>query len=132
MTIEQKLTELIMLRYGAISVFSKSMNMPNSTIVSILKRGVRNSSIDNVIKICKGLNISVDEIAEGKIVYLDKEGENKKPDIITYINEIKEAALTSGLTYEAVPLTEAEAMTLLDGIETALGIIQRNRARQRK
>ena len=68
MAIEEKLKEFILTRYTSISEFSRSIEMPNSTLESIFKRGIGNSSVTNVIKICKALKISVDALADGEIV----------------------------------------------------------------
>ena len=70
MTNEEKLREMILRRYGSIREFSSRIDIPNSTVESILKRGVQNSSVSNVIKVCKGLNISVEAIAEGRIEHV--------------------------------------------------------------
>ena len=67
MTIEERLKELILLRYDSVREFGKIVDIPNSTLRSIFQRGVDNASISNIIKICKELKISVDELAEGRI-----------------------------------------------------------------
>ena len=58
MTIEEKLKELILNRYHSIREFTIQHDIPYTTMVSIFKRGVDNSSLTNIIKICKALNIS--------------------------------------------------------------------------
>ena len=68
MTIEEKLKDLILARYKSIREFTQVTDMPYSTVTSIFKRGVENSSVTNIIRICKELGISVDELAEGNIV----------------------------------------------------------------
>ncbi|MGD6872980.1 helix-turn-helix domain-containing protein [Sutcliffiella horikoshii] len=48
--------------------FAESINLPPTTLRSMLDRGIGNASVDNVIKVCKGLNISTDileQMAEG-------------------------------------------------------------------
>ena len=67
MSIEDKLKELILKRYHSVREFSIAHDIPYTTIHSILKRGVGNSSVTNVIKICKALNISADALADGEI-----------------------------------------------------------------
>lgn len=42
--------------------FAASIDMPYTTLRSMLERGIGNASIDNVIKVCKGLNITTDEL----------------------------------------------------------------------
>lgn len=68
MTIEQELKALIVERYGSAKNFALEINMPNSTLDNIFRRGVLNSSVTNIIKICNALEISADELADGKIV----------------------------------------------------------------
>jgi len=70
MTTEEKLREIILNRYHSIREFSSRIGVPNSTVESILKRGVANSSVSNVIKLCKGLNLDVEALAEGRIEYV--------------------------------------------------------------
>lgn len=62
MTREDYLKEKIKER-GTQREFAAKIGMPPSTLFSIL-RNVGGASIDNIIKICKGLNISPDELAE--------------------------------------------------------------------
>lgn len=68
LTVEETLKSLVLSSYGSIREFSIAINMPYSTLDSIFKRGVENASIGNIIKICTALHISVDELAEKKIV----------------------------------------------------------------
>lgn len=67
MIIEQKLKELILERYQSVREFTIQHDIPYTTLDSIFRRGVGNSSVNNVIKICKALGISADALAEGKI-----------------------------------------------------------------
>ena len=62
MTREDYLKEKIK-EQGTQREFAAKIVMPPSTLFSIL-RNVGGASIDNIIKICKGLNIKPDELAE--------------------------------------------------------------------
>lgn len=62
MTREDYLKEKIK-EQGTQREFAAKVGMPPSTLFSIL-RNVGGASIDNIIKICKGLNIKPDELAE--------------------------------------------------------------------
>jgi hypothetical protein len=62
MTREDYLKEKIK-EQGTQREFAAKIGMPPSTLFSIL-RNVGGASIDNIIKICKGLNIRPDELAE--------------------------------------------------------------------
>jgi DNA-binding Xre family transcriptional regulator len=68
MTVEEKLKNLILARYNSVREFAHVAEIPNTTLASIFQRGVNNSSVGNIIKICKVLNLSVDALADGEIV----------------------------------------------------------------
>lgn len=44
--------------------FAEKIDMPYSTLNSILQRGINNTGVSNAIKICKGLGITVEELEE--------------------------------------------------------------------
>lgn len=67
--VEEKIKELIISRYGTVKGFAKKINVPYTTIDTILKRGLLNSNVLNVIKMCNELGINVDELANGKVVF---------------------------------------------------------------
>lgn len=63
---------------GTLMDFSKKVDMPYNTLRSILIRGVGNSSVNNVMKICGELGITIDELNK-----LANEESYKKTEIIT-------------------------------------------------
>lgn len=60
---EEFIKQLIISKYGTIKNFSEFVNVPYTTIRSILERGIGKAGIDNVIKICKGLGISPEQLS---------------------------------------------------------------------
>lgn len=64
---ELKLKEMIIDRYGSLKKFCEIIDMPWTTLDSILKRGVANSNITNVMKITKELKIDTESLASGII-----------------------------------------------------------------
>lgn len=44
--------------------FSEKAAIPNTTLHSMLERGIGNASVDNVIKVCKTLGITVEQLEE--------------------------------------------------------------------
>lgn len=44
--------------------FAEKIGMPPTTLSSMLTRGIGNASVDNVIKVCKGLGITTDQLEE--------------------------------------------------------------------
>lgn len=69
MTIEDKLKKVIQLRFGSIRKFSKACGIPTSTLSTIFKRGLLNTTTDKLIDICDTLEISTDDLVRGRIVY---------------------------------------------------------------
>lgn len=64
---ELKLKEIIIQNYGSLKKFCEKIDMPWTTLDSILKRGVSNSNISNVMKITKELDIDTESLAYGII-----------------------------------------------------------------
>lgn len=47
-----------------LKAFSEKAGIPYTTLRSMLERGIGNASVDNVIKICKALGITIEELDE--------------------------------------------------------------------
>lgn len=65
---ESKIREMIIEQYGSLKKFCDLIQMPWTTLDSILKRGFANSNITNVMKITKELGIDTEQLALGEIV----------------------------------------------------------------
>lgn len=72
MPIEQELKDYILGKYKSVRAFSEATGIPYSTIDSILKRGIGGSSVSNVIKICRALEIDADALGEGELKFRDE------------------------------------------------------------
>lgn len=88
----------------SLKAFSEKAGIPYTTLRSMLERGIGNASVDNVIKICKALEITIEELEE----IADKNGEKK-----TKLN-------TMAAHLEGVELTEEEEKQLNDYIQFLL------------
>lgn len=71
--VENELKELILDRYGNLSEFCKKIDLPWTTLDSILKREVDKANIRNILKITSELGIDVERLASGEIVYKEDE-----------------------------------------------------------
>lgn len=126
MTTEENLKELIISRYGTMREFATQINMSQSTLATILTRGVHNASIGNILKICKALRISADELANDNIVSTDTEFKRfVSPEITEMLSYMRSERVP--MTIRGRPLTDAEWNLLLDGLEIIIGIIERRR-----
>lgn len=78
MTREEYLRAKIYSRYRSINSFAQAVNLPYSTVASII-RNVGGGSLENLKKICAGLDITLDDLAMPEVsehknsYYLDKE-----------------------------------------------------------
>ena len=72
MTIEEKLKNYILSKHNSVREFTIQADIPYTTLASVFNRGIGNSSVNTVIKICRALNISADELADGNIIPYNK------------------------------------------------------------
>jgi hypothetical protein len=67
--IENKIKQIIIEKYGSVKRFSDKIEVPYTTIDTILKRGLKNSNVLNVLKMCNELNLDINELANNIIVF---------------------------------------------------------------
>ena len=79
-TIEERLKHLILARYKSVLAFSEAAGLPHQTVVSILKRGLVNSGLGNIFKICSCLGISADGLGAGEIIFYENSAEVITPE----------------------------------------------------
>ena len=126
MTIEDKLKNLIKSRYGSVREFTIMADMPYSTVATIFSRGVENSSVNNIIKICKELNISADALADGKIVPVNTE-DKEITEFREIINELKYKVMSCDeLTLDGVPVNEFNRDGIVQALEIVIEIVKRH------
>ena len=128
MTTEEKLKDLILKRYNSMREFSISIDIPNSTLDSIFRRGINNSSVANVIKICKALNISVDALADGEIVSIKNNPSpiNERFEIKDILEDTADRLIHSGeITLDGKPIGKAGIESILDAIDVGVEIARK-------
>lgn len=130
MSIEEKLKGLILTRYRSLREFTTTIDMPYQTMDSILKRGVDKASISNIIRICKALDISADELANGHIV---PNGLRHTALEMTEIIDVLEFVRTnmldrSGLTIDGIPADEDDMKLLSDGLTITMELLKKRKA----
>ncbi len=100
---EKELRELIERRYGSVRQFSIEIDMPASTINSILKRGIANSNVENVLKICSALGIRP-EIFSSLIENTD----DKYKEIVSIYKKLDQTRQEKVLNFASDQLAEQE------------------------
>lgn len=68
--IEDELKRRIKEKYGSIKNFSNEIELPYTTLDSILKRGIMNASASNILKITNKLGISLYE-KDGELAFYE-------------------------------------------------------------
>ena len=138
MTTEEKLKDLILSRYKSIREFTMMIDIPYTTIDSIFRRGVDNSSVSNVIKICKALRISADALADGKIVpvamkQLPVETAEDPTDIDDILADTKARLIHfEDLTLDGQPVNDETVIAITQGIEISLELAKRHNKNHNK
>lgn len=79
---EARIKEMIIDKYGSLKKFCEIIDMPWTTLDSILKRGISNSNITNVIKITKELKIDTESLASGIITDALKKPDSRQSDLL--------------------------------------------------
>lgn len=132
MTIEEKLKDFILARYGTLKDFTPHTGLSYSTVDTILRRGLKKASISNVISICRALGLSADELANGRIVPIGGRI-TQQTQIEEILNFAKSNIGTNEkFTLDGEPLSANELEKLIDGMEIVIELIRRNRGRENK
>ena len=125
MTIEEELKKLIIDRYGTLKNFVDHTSLKYSTVDSILKRGILNSNVQNIIDICNTLSISVDELAHGRITPSSSIEMTTPGREFTHIK----AYYSMFSEFDGKKLTDEELEFLSDGTDLLLEQIRKKRAK---
>lgn len=131
MTIENKLKNYIMTRYSSLREFTIESDIPYSTVNAILKRGIANSSLSNVSKICKALNISLDELEHNRIVPLYKPDNSEESIELNNIVQFYKFKIqkSENIYLDDRVLTDNEKFFIMDSLEIMLEQIRKRRER---
>lgn len=132
MSIEEKLKDLILSRYHSILDFANYADLPYTTLYSMFKRGIDNSSVSNVIKVCKALDISMDALANGDIAPSQRKTvvNNKtifsNTEVTDLVEDMKDIlATTGGLTINGKPMTVGSVDSLIDAMDIGVEIAKK-------
>ena len=132
MNLEEKLKNLILTRYKSIREFTQIADIPYSTFSTIINRGIENSNVNNVIKICKTLGISADALADGHIAPIEKKSTAENLDVEHAINELKGKILSADKIYlRGKPIDRAGRLLIADYLDVSIELSARQLAGQR-
>lgn len=121
MKIEDQLKTKILDKYKSVRAFTTAIQIPYSTIDSMLKKGLSGTAVSTVLKVCENLNLDVDALVNGEI----KEKSSVADSLLTEDNDtvlgyrIYKSLIESGLIVEGQELTPTQ-IDFLEGIEIAV------------
>ena len=127
MSTEDKLKSFILERYDSISEFSRKCGIHNSTVSSILANGIETGTLKNILKICKTLHISADELAKGNIVStFDKKTTEDTTEIMDILEIAKQQLLSNrALMFNGKPADEESIKSILSAMEIGMEMAKR-------
>ena len=111
MTAAEKLKEYIEKNYNSVREFTIAIDMPYTTLHSIFRRGVENSSVSNIAKICDALNISLTDLLNNEIKSCRARSQNDKDSVM----EIEEALSRKCEIVVGIAETLSHKFTLSNG-----------------
>jgi len=91
--------------------FAEKIGIPPTTLRSMLQRGVGNASVDNVIKVCKGLGITTEELEK----MANGENLHKNEDSLPELNQKDEKSIQEELQKMIDGLSNNSGYAAFDG-----------------
>lgn len=83
--LEEQIKQLIIDQYGSMRAFAHQIDIPNTTLRSILERGIINANVGNVLKIYSALGIRLDTlISNVNSITSDYEETTSVDKVVTY------------------------------------------------
>ena len=95
---------------------------------SIFKRGIDNSSVANIIKICKALGISADALADGEIAPVKKATGtpiNERFEIKEIIDDTKDLLTHRKVMLDGKPIGKTEIDSIIDAMEVGVELAKK-------
>lgn len=126
MNIEDRLKDLILEKHVSVRAFGQSIGIPNSTLDSILTRGVTNSSAANVYKICNALGINMTALLQGEII---RRGETRQEtnNLDEIVGGVKHQLATKSIILDGAALSPVEIKRFNDMLDAGLILIRTTR-----
>lgn len=124
MTIEEQLKTYILNRYSSLREFTQIINLPYSTMTTILKRGLANATVQNINRICKELHISADELAAGRITPTTTVI-STVTTLESILNLAKQQMLTGHVTLNGKLLTDDQIATITNALDLIVELEKR-------
>lgn len=119
MKLEDQLKQMMIEKCGSVRAFSIASDISNSTVDSVLKRGIQNSGVGTVLKIFQFLGVDEKTLVSDRIIMIGEETE-KAPapsedsaEASAIEKEMIDQLVSLGLIEEGLQLTDADVEFLI-------------------
>lgn len=116
--IEERLKNYINSKYESVSDFCIRTGIANSTLQTVFKRGVKNTSSKTIFKICNALDLDVNALYDGEIKANrpDRKVKTETVDIIEYVGKLENMTLL----YKGDEIQPEQKKMMLYGFKVAI------------
>lgn len=113
---EEKLKNLILLKYKSLRAFTQENNISYSTVNSMISRGIAGAGVSTVLKVCQALEISVEDLLDEDEQKNTAESEEEDPaETAARAERLYTALVEAGWIPEGGDLTD-EQLNLLEAV----------------
>lgn len=118
MTKEEQLKAIILSKHKSVSAFAEAVEIPYTTVISILKRGIDTAGIRVAIKIFDALNLDIESVRGTALREKKKDPPAPQPakqkDLVSK-EDVENVLVALGITQPGEHLTDAD-LEFLSGI----------------
>jgi transcriptional regulator with XRE-family HTH domain len=116
--IEERLKNYINSKYESVSDFCIRTGIANSTLQTVFKRGVKNTSSKTIFKICNALDLDVNALYDGEIKpnRPDRKVKTETVDIFEYVGKLENMTLL----YKGEEIQPEQKRMMLYGFKIAI------------
>lgn len=123
MTKEEQLKAIILSKHKSVSAFAEAVEIPYTTVISILKRGIDTAGIRVAIKIFDALNLDIESVRDTALREKKKDPPTsqtaRQKDLVTK-EELEVVLVGLGITKPGEHITDAD----LDFLSSVVVLIQ--------
>lgn len=123
MTKEEQLKAIILSKHKSVSAFAEAVEIPYTTVISILKRGIDTAGIRVAIKIFDALNLDIESVRDTALREKKKDPPTsqtaRQKDLVTK-EEVETVLVGLGITKPGEHITDAD----LDFLSSVVVLIQ--------
>lgn len=124
MTIEEQFKGLILDKFKSVRAFTRYIEVPYSTIDSMLKKGVSGTGIGTMIKVCNALDVDIESIETGVLTPKKSSRRSAEHPEDEKADSVYKALVNSLLSIGAIGINEDVTEKQAEVLISVAGIIK--------